>query len=71
MLKLYDKELCSASFSNAHFEIPLFRMPLVSIFSLMVPGYLLGLISLVIFFQPSGVDNLGDRVGAIATIFLA
>jgi hypothetical protein len=37
----------------------------------MVPGYILGLISLAIYFMPTGADGLGDRLGAIATIFLA
>ena len=37
----------------------------------MIPGYILGLISLVIYFQVGGQDGLADRVAAIATIILA
>ena len=59
------------SFSSAHFNIPMARRPLVSLFELMVPGYILGLISLVIFFQSTGQDGLGDKVAAIATVMLA
>ena len=46
-------------------------MPLVSIFQLMIPGYVLGLISLNVFFQVSGIEGIGDRLAAIATIMLA
>ena len=46
-------------------------MPVASIFNIIVPGYILGILSLMIFFIPDGVDGLSDRLGAIATIMLA
>ena len=44
---------------------------MVAYFKLIIPGWLLGIISLVIFFQSAGQDGLGGRVGGIATIMLA
>ena len=47
------------------------KIPLDFFLQIMIPGWLLGFISLTIFFQSSGQGGLGDRITGIATIMLA
>ena len=55
-------------FQNAHFIIPLYKFPVVSIFTIFLPLWLLGIINLGIFFQETG---LADRIGSIAGLMIA
>ena len=59
------------SFNHAHFTLPMARSPIVTFFKIIVPNWLLGFISLVIFFQEGGKAGLGSRIPGIATIMLA
>ena len=61
----------SESFSVTHFKLPFYRLSLSNILYLLLPTYLLGLISLVVFFTPGGKDAFADRIGIIATLALA
>lgn len=56
------------SFKYAHFEIPLYRRPIISLLTIFLPLWLLGLISLGIFFQS---NELADRIASIATVMIA
>lgn len=64
--KKYDKKI--KPYNNSHFQIPLYRIPIVSLLTIFFPIWLLGVASLVIFFQDFA---LADRVASIATILLA
>lgn len=55
-------------FRYAHFEIPLYRLPIVSLLTISVPFWILGWVSLVIFFQEY---DIADRIASIATVMVA
>ena len=55
-------------FRYAHFEIPLYRLPVVSVLTISIPLWILGWISLAIFLQDFG---LADRIASIATVMVA
>lgn len=55
-------------FQHAHFTIPLYKFPFVTLFTIFIPLWLLGIINLGIFFQDTG---LGDRIGSLAALMIA
>ena len=55
-------------FRYAHFEIPLYRIPVVSLLTICLPIWILGWVSLAVFFQDWG---LADRIASIATLMVA
>ena len=55
-------------YQYAHFLIPLYKFPFVTLVTIFVPLWLLGIINLGIFFQNSG---LSDRIGSIAALMIA
>ena len=55
-------------FRNAHFIIPMYRMPIVSLVTIFMPMWLVGWIGLAVFFQSS---EFADRLATIATVMLA
>ena len=55
-------------FRHAHFSIPLYKMPMSSLSTIFIPLWLLGLINLGVFFEPS---DLGNRIQAIAALMVA
>ena len=69
MLKNIDKEGKKLTpFRYAHFEIPLYRLPVVSVLTISLPIWVLGWVSLEIFLQDFG---LADRIAPIATVMVA
>ena len=56
------------SFRYAHFQIPLYRIPVVSLLTISLPIWILGWVSLAIFFQDFELSN---RISSIATIMVA
>ena len=54
-------------FRHAHFIIPMYRMPLVSLATIFIPMWLVGWIGLAVFFQS---NELADRLATIATVML-
>ena len=56
------------SFQYAHFEIPLYRHPLVSLLTIFLPLWFLGFLNLGIYFQEY---SLADRIASIATVMIA
>ena len=48
--------------------IPLYRLPIVPLLTISLPIWILGWVSLAIFFQDFG---LGDRIASIATVMIA
>lgn len=55
-------------YQHAHFTIPLYKFPFVTLFTIFIPLWLLGIINLGIFFQDTG---LGDRIGSLAALMIA
>lgn len=55
-------------FQYAHFNIPLYKFPMVALATIFLPLWLLGLINLAIFFQD---NNLADRIASIAALMIA
>ena len=55
-------------FRYAHFQIPLYRIPIVSLLTTSLPIWILGWVSLAIFFQDFA---LADRIASIATVMVA
>jgi hypothetical protein len=56
------------NFQYAHFHIPLYKFPFVSLCTIFLPLVMLGIINLAVFFQS---PSLADRVGNIATLMIA
>jgi hypothetical protein len=56
------------AFQYAHFRIPLFKNPAISVFSIFVPLWIIGFINLFIFFQERG---LSGRIASVAVLTLA
>ena len=55
-------------FQYAHFTVPLYKYPTVTIVTIFLPLWLLGIINLGIFFQD---NNLADRIASIAALMIA
>lgn len=55
-------------FQYAHFNIPLYKFPIVALATIFLPLWLLGIINLGIFFQD---ENLADRIASIAALMIA
>ena len=55
-------------FQNAHFKIPLYKFPWVTICTICIPLWLMGMINIGIFFQEVG---LADRIGSLAALMIA
>ena len=55
-------------FQYGHFTIPLYKFPTVTIATIFLPLWLLGIINLGIFFQDNG---LADRIASIAALMIA
>lgn len=55
-------------FQYAHFNIPLYKFPIVAMATIFLPLWLLGIINLGIFFQDYSMD---DRVGSISALMIA
>jgi hypothetical protein len=56
------------SFQYAHFRIPIYKYPAVSILTIFIPIWILGLIGLFVFFQE---PTLSARLATIAVLALA
>ena len=56
------------SFEKAHFSVPLYKYPFVSLATIFIPLWLLAIINLAIFFQGS---LLGERIASIAAVMIA
>lgn len=54
--------------SFVHFHIPVYRNPIVALGNTFAPLWLIGLITLGVFYQGPG---LADRIGSIATLLIA
>ncbi len=57
-----------AHFQYAHFIIPLYKFPTVSIATIFIPLWLLAIINLTIFFQD---PTLSDRIANICALMIA
>ena len=55
-------------FCYAHFEIPLYKFPGVTLLTIFFPLWLLGILNLGIFFQSVG---LADRIGSLSGLLIA
>ena len=58
-------------FNSCHFEIPLYRLPIVPLCLTFIPFWLLGLISLFIFFTPTNFDVRVYNVGMVMLAYIA
>ncbi len=67
-VKEKKKELKILNFQYAHFKIPLYKFPAVSIATIFLPLWLLGVINLGIFFQS---NDLGGRIASLAALMIA
>lgn len=56
------------NYQYAHFKLAVYKFPAISIISIFVPLWLLGLLNLFVFFQD---NSLADRIASIATLTLA
>ena len=54
-------------YKYAHFEIPIYRIPVLAFFILFIPVWILGGMSLLLFFTK---PVLIDRIGSISTLML-
>ena len=63
-----DDSMRVKHFQYAHFTIPLYKFPTVTIATIFLPLWLLGIINLGIFFQD---NNLADRIASIAALMIA
>lgn len=59
--EVYEYQFC-------HFVIPLYKFPFVTLSTIFIPLWLLGIINLGIFFQDT---TLGDRIGSLAALMIA
>lgn len=57
-----------SEYQHAHFTIPLYKFPFVTLFTIFFPLWLLGIINLGIFYQDTG---LADRIGSISALMIA
>lgn len=55
-------------FRHAHFNVPLYKMPMNSISIIFIPLWLLGIINLGIFFEN---EDLGNRIQGISGLMIA
>jgi hypothetical protein len=55
-------------FNYAHFEIPLYKTPSVTLTTIFFPLWLLVIIMLGIYFQDTG---LADRIGSLSGLMIA
>lgn len=66
--KSHKKEDQIQCFQYAHFRIPIYKYPGMSILTIFVPIWILGLIGLMVFFQET---SFSGRLATIATLALA
>lgn len=55
-------------FQYVHFNVPLYKFPIVALATIFLPLWLLAIINLGIFFQD---NNLADRIASIASLMIA
>jgi hypothetical protein len=55
-------------FQYAHFNVPLYKFPIVALATIFLPLWLLAIINLGIFFQD---NTLADRIASIAALMIA
>jgi len=55
-------------FRHAHFDVPLYKMPMYSLSTIFIPLWLLGIINLGVFFEN---EDLGNRIQAISGLMIA
>jgi len=58
-------------FQYAHFNIPLYKYPVVAIATIFLPWFLLAIINLGIFFQSTNVSNRIQNLSALLISFVA
>lgn len=68
LLDKVNKDSKIDHFQYAHFNIPLYKFPIVALATIFLPLWLLGIINLGIFFQD---ENLADRIASIAALMIA
>ena len=63
-----EEEIKMRNFQTAHFHMPVYRFPTVTLGTIFFPLWLMGIINLGIFFQS---PDLADRIASIATMMIA